>query len=126
MKLVQFFVPGKGKRVVLVRGDRVLDISAPEEGVRSSLDLIEQGKTAAGLVKRAEWLARYLHRKALDWPSLQRIPSRRSPHLLIPIEPPEVWGAEYTYRRSAEPRKDRKAFRSAKGVDPSETHLPEQ
>jgi len=35
-------------------------------------------------------------------------------------------GAVSLDRRSAKPRKDRKAFRSAKGVDPSETHLPEQ
>lgn len=101
MKLVQFFLPGKGKRVGLIRGDRVLDITAPEEGVQSSLDLVEQGKTAAGVVKRAEWLAKRLHRKALDWPALQRTPSRRAPHLLIPIDPPEVWGAGVTYKRSA-------------------------
>jgi 2-dehydro-3-deoxy-D-arabinonate dehydratase len=102
MKLVQFFLPGKGQRVGLVRGDRVLDITAPEEGVRSVLDLVVQGKTAAGLTKRAEWLARRLRRKALDWPALQRPPSRRAPHLMIPIEPPEVWGAGVTYKRSAE------------------------
>ncbi len=102
MKLVQFFMPGKEKRVGLIRGDRVLDITAPEEGIRSSLDLVEQGKTAAGLVKRAEWLARHLHRKALEWPSLQRTPARRAPHLLIPIDPPEVWGAGITYKQSAE------------------------
>lgn len=104
MKLVQFFLPGKGKRVGLVRGDRVLDITAPEEGVQSVLDLVVQGKSAPGLLKRAEWLARRLHRKAVDWPALQRTPSRRAPHLLIPIEPPEVWGAATTYKRSAEVR----------------------
>jgi 2-dehydro-3-deoxy-D-arabinonate dehydratase len=102
MKLVQFFLPGKGKRVGLVRGDRVVDITAPEEGVQSVLDLVEQGKSAPGLLKRAEWLARRLHRKALDWPALQRTPSRRAPHLLIPVDPPEVWGAGITYKRSAE------------------------
>jgi 2-dehydro-3-deoxy-D-arabinonate dehydratase len=102
MKLVQFFLPGKGKRVGLVRGDRVLDVTAPEEGVCSVLDLVEQGKTAAGLAKRVEWLARHPRGKALDWPALQRTPSRRAPHLLIPIDPPEVWGAGVTYRRRAE------------------------
>ena len=100
MKLVQFFLPGKGKRVGLVRGDRVLDLTAPDEGVHSVLDLVEQGKTAAGLVKRAEWLSRSLRRKALDWPALQQMPSRRMPHLVIPIDPPEVWGAGITYERT--------------------------
>lgn len=102
MKLVQFFLPGRGKRVGLVRGDRVLDVTAPDEGVHSVLDLVEQGKTAAGLVKRTEWLARRLRRKALDWPALQRMPSRRAAHLVIPIDPPEVWGADITCKRSAE------------------------
>ena len=92
MKLVQFFVPGQGRRLGVVRGDRVLDITAPEEGVRSALDLVEQGKTASGVLKRAEWLARQVRRKATDWPALQRPPSRRAPHLLIPLDPPEVWG----------------------------------
>ena len=102
MKLVQFFLPGKGRRVGVVRADRVLDITAPEEGVQSVLDLVEQGKNPPGLLRRAEWLARKLHRKALDWPALQRTPSRRAPHLLIPIDPPEVWGAGITYARETE------------------------
>ncbi len=117
MKLVQFFLPGKGQRVGLVRGDRVLDITAPEEGVRSVLDLVVQGKTASGLVKRAEWLARRLRRKALDWPALQRLPSRRAPHLMIPIEPPEAWGAGVTYKRSAEFRdEDAGAAKGQRGI----------
>ena len=102
MKLVQFFVPGKGKRVGLVQGDRVLDITSPEEGVRSTLDLVAQGKTAQGLVARATWLSRTLHRKGLDWRELLRPPSRRSSHLLIPIDPPEVWGATDSYAPAAE------------------------
>ena len=101
MKLVQFFVPGHGRRVGVVRGDRVLDITAPEEGVHSALDLVEQGKTASGVVKRAEWLARQVRRKAMDWPALQRPPSRRAPHLLIPLDPPEVWTAGVGCRRRA-------------------------
>ncbi len=114
MKLVQFFLPGREKRVGLVRGDRVLDVTAPDEGVHSVLDLVEQGKTAAGLVKRTEWLARHLRRKALDWPALQRMPSRRAAHLVIPIDPPEVWGADITYKRSAEFRDE--DVDSAKGL----------
>jgi 2-dehydro-3-deoxy-D-arabinonate dehydratase len=117
MKLVQFFLPGKGKRVGLVRGDRVLDITSAEEGVHSVLDLVDQGKTAAGLVKRAEWLARRLRRKALELPALQRPPSRRAAHLLVPIEPPEVWGAGVTYKRSAEFRdEDADAAKGLKGI----------
>ena len=94
MRLVQFFLPGKGKRVGLIQGDGVLDITSPEEGVHSTNDLVAQGQNVAGLVKRATWLAKRLHRRALDYRELQRAPSRRISHLLMPIDPPEIWGAE--------------------------------
>lgn len=92
MKLVQFFLPGKGKRVGLVQGDRVLDITSIEEGVGTTLDLVTQGKTFQGMATRANWLARRLRRGPLDWREIQRAPARRVPHLLVPIETPEVWG----------------------------------
>lgn len=102
MKLVQFLLPGKGRRVGLVRGDRVLDLTAAEGGVGSTLELIIQGRTAEGLVTRADWLARRARAKPLDWPALQRaLPSRRHPHLLLPLDPPEVWGADGTYQSGA-------------------------
>lgn len=116
MKLVQFFLPGKGARVGVVRGDRVLDVTAPEEGVGSTLDLILQGKTAAGVLKRADWLARSPRGKALEWPALQRTPSRRAPHLLIPIAPPEVWGAGMPYRRAAPGRDEDSAGAADRGI----------
>jgi 2-dehydro-3-deoxy-D-arabinonate dehydratase len=97
MKLIQFFLPGKGKRVGLVQGDRVLDITSGEEGVQSTLDLVSQGTTAQGVATRASWLAKRLHRKGLDWRELQRSPSRRVPHLLIPVDTPEVWGVRDAY-----------------------------
>lgn len=97
MKLIQFFLPGKGKRVGVIQGDRVLDITSSEEGVRCTLDLIAQGKTARGVVTRASWLVKKLHRRGLDWRELQQAPSRRSPHVLVPIDAPEVWGTKGTY-----------------------------
>ena len=97
MKLIQFFLPGKGKRVGVIQGDRVLDITSTEEGVRSTLDLVMQGKTARGVVTRASWLVKKLHRRGLDWREIQQAPSRRAPHLLVPIDAPEVWGAKDTY-----------------------------
>ena len=111
MKLVQFFLPGKGKRVGLVQGDRVLDITSSDEGVGCTLDLVVQGKTAQGVVARGTWLAKRLHRKALDWRELQRSPSRRAPHLLVPIDPPEVWGAKGTYAPEPGQRRHRPDIR---------------
>jgi 2-dehydro-3-deoxy-D-arabinonate dehydratase len=75
----------------------VLDITSPAEGIRSTLDLIEQGKTAAGLTVRAAWLARRARGRPLDWAGLQGAASRRVPRLAPPLEPPEVWGMDGTY-----------------------------
>jgi len=38
----------------------------------------------------------------VPWEDLDRALSPRRPHLLRPIDPPEVWGAGITYRRSRE------------------------
>lgn len=103
MRLIQFFLPGKGKRVGVIQGDRVLDITSSDEGVRCTLDLFAQGKTARGVVTRASWLVKKLHRRGLDWREIQQAPSRRSPHLLVPIDAPEVWGAIRTYAPVDEP-----------------------
>ncbi len=110
MKLIQFFLPGKGKRVGVVQGDRVLDITSKVEDVRSTLDLVTQGKTAQGVVARASWLARRLHQRGLDWRELQRPPSRRSPHLLVPIDAPEIWGTTGACESKPDPIADARAF----------------
>jgi 2-dehydro-3-deoxy-D-arabinonate dehydratase len=101
MKLCQFFVPGKGKRVGIVAGDTVLDVTAPRDGVSSELELVEDTGTAAALERRTRALAKNA-RTRLPFESLDRAPSPRQAHLLAPIDPPEVWGAGITYRRSRE------------------------
>ncbi|HET8576869.1 MAG TPA: fumarylacetoacetate hydrolase family protein [Methylomirabilota bacterium] len=101
MKLCQFLLPGKGKRVGVVDGDSVLDITAPRAGVASVADLLVSAGTAARLESRVRALARTARAK-VAWASLDRAPSPRRPHLLAPLDPPEVWGAGITYRRSRE------------------------
>jgi 2-dehydro-3-deoxy-D-arabinonate dehydratase len=101
MKLCQFFVPGKGKRVGVVAGDAVLDITAPRAGVTSVTDLIAASGSAARLESRVRSLARAA-RTRVPWAALDRAPTPRRPHLLAPIDPPEIWGAGITYRRSRE------------------------
>ena len=101
MKLCQFFVPGKGKRVGIVTGDTVLDVTAPRDGVSSVLELIEEAGTATGLERRTRALAKNA-RTRVPFASLDRAPSPRQAHLLAPIDAPEVWGAGITYRRSRE------------------------
>src|SRR3970282_226365 len=101
MKLCQFFVPGKGKRVGVVAGEDVLDITAPRQGVASVTDLIAASGTAARLESRVRALARAV-RTRVPGGSLDRARSPRRQHLLAPLDPPEVWGAGITYRRSRE------------------------
>jgi 2-dehydro-3-deoxy-D-arabinonate dehydratase len=101
VKLCQFFLPGQGKRVGVVTDDTVLDITAPRAGVSAVTDLIAASGTAARLESRVRALARTA-RTRLSWKALDRAPSPRRPHLLAPLDPPEVWGAGITYRRSRE------------------------
>jgi 2-dehydro-3-deoxy-D-arabinonate dehydratase len=101
MKLCQFFLPGKGKRVGVLAGDTVLDVTAPRAGITSVTDLITAAGTAARLESRVRALSRAA-RTRVPWASLDGAPSPRRPHLLAPLDPPEIWGAGITYRRSRE------------------------
>jgi 2-dehydro-3-deoxy-D-arabinonate dehydratase len=102
MKLCQFQVAGGARRVGVVDGDAVIDITAPRAGVGSVLDLVARGRTAAGIERLAGRLARAPRRPRLAWAALDRAPRGRGAGLLAPLEPPEVWGAGITYRRSRE------------------------
>jgi 2-dehydro-3-deoxy-D-arabinonate dehydratase len=103
MKLCQFQTAGRGLRVGVLEGEAVLDITAPRAGVASVLDLVRAGRTAAGVERLARRLARAAARRPRRaWAALDRAPRGRGAGLLAPIEPPEVWGAGITYRRSRE------------------------
>lgn len=101
MKLCQFFVPGRGRRVGVVEGEHVVDVTSARAGVTSVLDLIVQSGTAGKLERRLAQLLRRA-RTRVAWADLDRAPSPRRAHLLAPVDPPEVWGAGITYFRSRE------------------------
>ena len=101
MKLCQFQTPRGGRRVGVVDGDTVVDITAPSHGVRSVLDLLLRGRTPAGIDRLARRLAGG-RRPRQPWRDLDRAARPRRAGLLAPLDPPEVWGAGITYRRSAE------------------------
>ena len=48
MKLCQFQAAGGGRRVGVLDGDTVIDITAPRAGAGSVLDLVLAGKTGPG------------------------------------------------------------------------------
>jgi len=102
MKLCQFEVPGAGRRVGVVEDAEVIDITARAAGVGSVLDLVRQGRTPAGVERLARRLARASRRPRHPWSALDRAPGPRRAGLRPPIDPPEVWGAGITYRRSRE------------------------
>ena len=99
MRLCQFRLPQKGTRVGLVEGDTVIDITSPQAGAASVLELIETCGAAAPIERRARQLAKRA-RARIPWRELDRPPSPRHAHLLAPLLAPEVWGAGITYRRS--------------------------
>ena len=99
MRLCQFHLPGKGIRVGVVDGDAVIDITSPRAGAASVLDLIQTCGSAAHIERRARQLATR-SRARVPWRDLDRAPSPRRAHLLVPLHAPEVWGAGITYRRS--------------------------
>lgn len=101
MRLCQFHAPGKGKRVGVVDGEHVIDITNPKAGAGSVLELVTLAGTAAGVERRARDLAKRA-RTRIPWRELDRPPSPRRAHLLVPVDAPEVWGAGITYRRSRE------------------------
>jgi 2-dehydro-3-deoxy-D-arabinonate dehydratase len=102
MKLCQFQIAGGGRRVGVLDGDTVIDITAPRAGAGSVLDLVLAGKTPTGIERLARQLSRAPRRPRHAWSALDRLPRGRGAGLLPPIDPPEVWGAGITYRRSRE------------------------
>jgi len=102
MKLVQFYLPGEGSRVGVLDGDAIVDITEKNRG--SALELIEAAYEAGEAFEtfmERQW-SKAKKSSPLSYEALNVPPDRSKPHLLIPISPPEVWGAGVTYKRSAE------------------------
>lgn len=105
MKLVQFFVPELGKRVGIVDGEKVVDIT---EFAPTTLALIERAiakkRSLEEEAKEAFEEAKSGNAQTFDFTLLQNLPAPDKPHLLLPIDAAEIWGAGVTYKRSAEER----------------------
>jgi 2-dehydro-3-deoxy-D-arabinonate dehydratase len=101
MRVCQFFVPGRGKRVGVVEGDAIVDVTSSRGGAGSVLELIQAAGTPARLERDLRARVRSA-RTRLSLHELDRAPAPKQPHLLAPLDPPEIWGAGITYRRSRE------------------------
>ena len=100
MKLLQFYLPEKGQRVGILKDDEVLDITSI--GLESTLELIKRSISEDTSVDKIASAQKTVG--TYSYESLNIVPDKSKPHLLIPIYPPEVWGCGVTYKRSAEMR----------------------
>lgn len=100
MKILQFYLPEDGQRVGFLKDNTVIDITSSE--IKSTLNLIEQ--SAKKKVKIDEIVSTQKAVGEYSYESLNILPDKSKPYLMLPINPPEVWGCGVTYKRSAEMR----------------------
>ncbi|RKU25980.1 fumarylacetoacetate hydrolase [Candidatus Poribacteria bacterium] len=125
MKLIQFHLPNSGKRVgIVTRENEVIDVTSDESpGVLEILELANKERVSLGVLladiqeqtstptpirfptnPRAD--AESIEDGGLTLDKLDIPPTDDLPHLLSPIDSPEVWGCGVTYKRSADMRDD--------------------
>ncbi len=106
MRIVRFYLPGRGTRIGVMNEDEVIDITRMGSlKISSFLQLIRLAKKAEMSV--TEYLEKKLKNssgKRYNYSELDVRPNNNSPHLVIPLTPPEVWGAGVTYLRSRDAR----------------------
>lgn len=125
MKLIQFHLPNLGKRVgIVTRDEEVIDVTSEESpGVLEVLALAHQEQMSLGVIL-ADIQEKVATPAPMKFPSfadaenesaepegltlkkLDVAPAENVPHLLPPIDAPEVWGCGVTYKRSADMRDD--------------------
>ncbi|MDE0426950.1 MAG: fumarylacetoacetate hydrolase family protein [Candidatus Poribacteria bacterium] len=125
MKLIQFHLPNLGKRVgIVTREEEVIDVTSEDSpNVLEILELAHREQVSLGVI-----LADIQEKVATPTPirlqahpdeenattesdgltlkKLDVAPAENVPHLLAPIDSPEVWGCGVTYKRSADMRDD--------------------
>jgi 2-dehydro-3-deoxy-D-arabinonate dehydratase len=106
MLLVRFYVPGRGVRVGVVGDGDIVDVS--EIGRRRISTILQLFRAAERDGTNVEgYIMRRIGRRRIKryaYSELDTNPSRSRPHLVLPIDPPEVWGAGVTYTISRDAR----------------------
>lgn len=117
MKLIQYHQPGQGKRVgVVTRENTVIDVTTEESpSVLALLELSARERVSLNILV-AEMQERAAENRPfvapwereniqpLRFETLDVTPNSDTPHLLLPLDPPEVWGCGVTYKRSSDMR----------------------
>ncbi len=94
-----------GVRLGLREGAAAHVLVRPHDGIATSLDLLTS--IDAGRIDAPEWRHSAQAAHAFEHVPWAELESGRGPwRLTLPLNPPEVWGAGVTYRRSAEFREE--------------------
>jgi 2-dehydro-3-deoxy-D-arabinonate dehydratase len=104
MQLFQVTDASGARRLGVRRGAQALVLERPAAGIQTTLDLLVA--QAERDLDAAKWLADAEREGAFasaTWDELR-------PRLAVPLDPPEVWGAGVTYRRSADFREEGTGF----------------
>ena len=116
MKLIQFHQPGLGKRIgIVTRDEEVIDVTSEEApDVLQLLELAHNEGISVGIILAdiQEKVSQNTFtvpgpdndNNKLNLDDLNNYPDSDTPHLLMPIDPPEAWGFGVTYKRSADMR----------------------
>ena len=116
MKLIQFHQPGLGKRIgIVTRDEEVIDVTSEEasdvlqlltmalnEGISVGIILADIQEKVSQNTFTVPGPDNDNNKLNLD--DLNNYPDSDTPHLLMPIDPPEAWGFGVTYKRSADMR----------------------
>lgn len=107
MRIFQVQAEAGRARLGVRRGERALVLQAAHDGIGTALELLEaqeRGQDAARWLAAAERAGCFAEHAWAD------LVSGKGPRLAPPLDPPEVWGAGVTYRRSADFREEGTGF----------------
>ena len=102
MRIVQFIIGSGLRRVGVVQGSTVIDVTNPARGLLSTLDLIAWADREHSDLEAALSALGATTGRSYALADLDVAPGTASAYLDIPLDPPEVWGCGVTYRKSAE------------------------
>jgi len=107
LRLVTFYVPGKGSVLGCETESGIIDLHHASRGsIRCFADLLaksDRHEMLKSLVKQYVGVT-------YTWEDIDIVPDSTKPHLLRPLDPPEIWAAGVTYERSRKARMEESGY----------------
>jgi 2-dehydro-3-deoxy-D-arabinonate dehydratase len=120
MKIVRFRIPGKGVRIGVIMDGMIFDLTSINPSIfRSFQRMLREAESLGISIEELIQEGIEGHKgnpkpnDCYKYEELDKPPMANSPYLMMPLAPPEVWGAGVTYMRSTEARE---VETKAKGV----------